>query len=63
MAATLHDTDRKTSITWKTFSYEPPSKSLVLTKIQACDDIPTWVDMGGEIMNGLRRQQSVPILC
>lgn len=42
---------------------EPPSKSLVLTKIQACDDIPTWVDMGGEIMNGLRRQQSVPILC
>jgi len=63
MAATLHDTGRKTSITWKTFNYEPPSKSVVLTKIQACDHIPTWVDMGGEIMNGLRRQQSVPILC
>ena len=62
MAATLHDTVRKTSITWKTFNYEPPSKSVVLTKIQACDHIPTWVDMGGEIMNGLRRQQSVPIL-
>ena len=37
--------------------------SSIKTANQACDDIPTWVDMGGEIMNGLRRQQSVPILC